>query len=132
METWVMRTMIVPDRIVAAVRALADSFGPASQNMWRTECSQDGLPPATWWISSGLISADFAALLPFGHFDDSGVWVCDPYDPSGFIQRAIDVGLPAPSVEQVMAIMSSVDVSEQEPFEALRRMGLKLINTVVI
>lgn len=127
MDQWVMRTMLVPDAIVGPVRALADSFGPASQNMWRTECSLDGAPPATWWISSGLISVEFAAVLPFAHYNEAGEWVREPYDPAGFIEMAVGAGLPPISEDQVEAIMTAVDVSEQPPFEAMARLGLKLV-----
>ena len=118
--------MIVPDAIVATVRALADSFGPASTGMWTTPLSPTGELPASHWISTGFVGDDFAAVLPFSHFVDSA-WVTEPYDPSAFIALCATYGIAAPSVEQIAAIMGTVDVSDQQPFEAMERLGLQLI-----
>lgn len=122
------RAMIVPDAIVATVRQLADSFGPASSGMWITPLSPTGELPATHWISSGFVGDDFAAVLPLSHYVDD-VWVTEPYDPAAFVALAEASGAVSPPGEQIMQIMSMVDVSDQEPFAAMSRLGLQAIQT---
>ena len=120
------RTMLVPDSIVEIARALAESFGPASANMWTTPLSPTGQLPATHWISTGFVGDDFASALPLSRFVD-GVWTTDAYDPAAFISLCAVYGLAAPSVEQLTGIMGMVDVSDQPPSEAMNRMGLVLV-----
>ena len=121
------RCLIVPDSIVTTVRSLADSFGPAASGMWETPLSADGNLPASHWISSGLIGDDFAAIMPYSHFVDDA-WVTEPYSAAAFVALAEANGVTPPPVEQITTIMSMVDVSDQPPFEAMERLGLKLIN----
>jgi hypothetical protein len=127
------RTMIVPDSVVATVRALADSFGPSASGMWTTPLSATGDLPTTYWISSGMIGDDFAAVMPFSHYDDSEppVWVTDPYDPAAFVALCEASGVTPPPVDEIMAIMSVVDVSAQEPFVAMARMGLVMVSSTL-
>ena len=126
----VHRCMIVPDQIVATVRALADSFGPAASNMWLTGLSPTGAEPATHWISTGPIDDSFAAIMPYSHIVD-GAWVTEPYNPVAFVALAEANGVTAPPVEQITQIMSMVDVSDQDPFAAMARLGLQIISDAV-
>ena len=128
--TWLFRTMIVPDSIVATVRSLADSFGPAASGMWTTPLSPTGELPATHWISSGFVGDDFAAALPLSHYVDD-VWVTEPYDPAAFVALAEANGVTPPPVEAITQIMSMVDVSDQEPFAAMARLGLFMVQTPI-
>ena len=143
---WVHRAMIVPDSIVVTVRALADSFGPAAQNMWTTPLSPTGELPATHWISSGLVDKPFADFMPFGEWvattdvDVNGMpienWTVTPANPDNFF-TLLQEYLPEtpegedppaiPTVEQLTYIMSMVDVSAQDPYTAMDRLGLKLV-----
>lgn len=120
------RCLIVPDSIVTTVRALADSFGPSASGMWTTGLSPTGAEPATHFISTGMIGDDFAAIMPFSH-DVDGVWTTEPYDPAAFVALAESAGVTPPPVEQITQIMSMVDVSDQEPFVAMDRLGLQMI-----
>lgn len=125
----IFRTMLIPDAIVAQVRSLADSFGPAASGMWQTPLSPTGALPATHWISSGYIGDDFAAIMPYSHFDSSEppVWITDAYDPAAFIALCALNEVTAPPVEVITQIMGMVDVSDQQPFAAMVRLGLKMI-----
>lgn len=125
----IFRTMLIPDAIVAQVRSLADSFGPAASGMWTTPLSPTGTLPATHWISSGYIGDDFAAIMPFSHYDTSEppVWVTDAYDPAAFVALCALSEVTSPPVEAITQIMSLVDVSDQQPFEAMVRLGLKMV-----
>lgn len=122
---WLFRTMIVPDQIVTTVRTLADSFGPAAANMFTTPLSPTGELPATHWVSTGQIGDDFAQIMPLSHFVDE-VWITEPYSAAAFVALAEASGVTAPPVEAIEAIMGMVDVSDQPPFEAMERLGLKL------
>lgn len=127
MTTYLHRCMIVPDAIVTTVRSLADQFGPAAQGMWTTPLSADGNLPASHWISTGMVGDDFAAIMPYSHFDADGAWITDSYDPAAFVALCEASGVTPPPVEQITQIMGMVDVSDQEPFSALDRLGLKLV-----
>ena len=120
------RCLIVPDSIVTTVRGLANSFGPAASGMWETPLSADGNLPPTHWISSGLIGDDFAAIMPYSHMVDE-VWVTEPYSAAAFVALAEASGAVSPPVEQIMQIMSMVDVSDQEPLAAMGRLGLFMV-----
>ena len=120
------RCLIVTDAIATTVRSLADSFGPAASGMFETPLSPTGELPASHWISSGLIGDDFAAIMPFSHFVDD-VWVTEPYSAAAFVALAEANGVTPPPVEAIEAIMGMVDVSDQEPFTAMARLGLKLV-----
>ena len=124
------RCLIVPDSIVTTVRSLADSFGPAASGMWETPLSADGNLPASHWISSGLIGDDFAAIMPYSHFVD-GAWVTEPYSAAAFVALAEASGVTAPPVEAIEAIMSMVDVSDQDAFTAMARLGLQMISPTI-
>jgi hypothetical protein len=140
MTDWTHRCMILPDSIRATIKALAASFDPSTEAMWNTPLNATGdiNDPPTHWVSSGFISAGFAAVLPFSHYvegplDEQGfptlVWVTEPYDAQGFVDLAEQFGVdPLPTVEQISALMSLCDVSDQEGLVALDRLGLKLIN----
>ena len=122
---YLFRTIIVPDAIVSTVRALADSFGPAAAGMWTTPLSPTGNLPATHWISTGQIGDDFAAIMPFSHMVD-GVWTTEPYSAAAFVALAEAAGIAAPPVEAIEQIMRMVDVSDQDAFTAMARLGLGL------
>jgi hypothetical protein len=94
--------------------------------MWTTALSADGNLPASHWISSGLIGNDFAAIMPFSH-DVDGVWTTEPYDPAAFVALTEANGVTPPPVEAIQQIMSMVDVSDQDPFAAMERLGLQMV-----
>ncbi|MET3512737.1 hypothetical protein ABIC63_000502 [Pseudacidovorax sp. 1753] len=59
---YVLRTLIVPDALVAQARALCESLaGPAGAGMFprRLADADEGI----WWLSSGAVGEDMAALL---------------------------------------------------------------------
>ena len=101
--------------------------------MWSTPLSTDGNLPATHWISSGLIGDDFAAIMPYSHFDQSDppVWTTEPYDPAAFVALAELNDVTPPPVEAIAQIMGMVDVSDQEPLAAMERLGLFMVTEPV-
>lgn len=62
---WAHRFMAVPAANVAVARHVAQTIAPApsAQDLWTRACNATGSGAATHYVSSGLIDAQFAALL---------------------------------------------------------------------
>lgn len=80
--------------------------------MWTTPLSANSVEPASHYISSGYIPEQFASLLT---------------DPVAVYEAAIAQGVTC-TLKEVEEVLSSSDISEEEPFVAMGRMGLKIIN----
>ena len=129
--TYTFRTFIVPAVVVDMARAMcAGLAGPAGDNMFTTALSATGEAPATHYISSGLISDDMAALLPLTTVNPDGTTTTAPGDPVYVVELAAQAGITV-TVEQVAALLASVDVSDQDGFAALGRAGLKMVQRPV-
>lgn len=100
--------------------------------MWTTPLSASGNEPATHYISSGYIPAEFVSLSPCTTWalDAQGQWVQTdhyPGDAATVAFYAAQAGLKVTQAE-IEGIFSRSDVSAQEPFIAMSRAGLKIIN----
>ena len=125
------RTFIVPAAVVGMARAMCVGLaGPAGDGMFITGLSATGTAPATHFVSSGPISDEMAALLPLTTVtqdDDGNDFVSTaPGDPAYVAELAAQAGITV-TVEQVAGLLASVDVSDQAPFEAMDRAGLKMV-----
>ena len=121
------RTFIVPATVVDMARAMCVGLaGPAGDGMFTTELSTTGSDPVTHYISSGLISDEMAALLPLTTVNPDGTVTTAPGDPAYVVELAAQAGITV-TVEQVTALLASVDVSDQDGFAALDRAGLKMV-----
>lgn len=121
------RTLIVRAADAPLARGIAAGFGPGGVGMWTTPLSTTGSNPATHYISSGLIPADFASLSPCDVWED-GVKVSSyAGDAATVFAYASQAGLQV-TLEQIIAVFSNSDVSTQQPFDAMARLGLKIIN----
>lgn len=128
---WTHRTIIVPAAIAESARAAcAGLAGPGGSGMFTTPLSPTGEAPPTHYISSGLIEAPFADLLPLtivSYAEDGTPSVeTRPGNVALTIQLATDAGLPITEAE-VSAMLAAVDVSEQSAEGALVRLGLQII-----
>jgi hypothetical protein len=127
-------TLIVQAQDAPTSRAIAAAFGPGGVGMFSTPLSASGNEPATHYISSGYIPAEFVALAPCTTWtmDEEGDWVASDIYPGdaaavyGFCQQA---GLPY-TLAQITGVLSRSDGSAQEPFTAMGRLGLHIINPV--
>lgn len=125
-------TLVVTAADADTSRAIAAAFGPGGSGMWTTPLSASGLDPVTYYISTGYIPAEFVALSPMATWalDENGNWVQTNYYPGdvaavyGFCQQA---GLPY-TLDQIEGVFLRSDVSQQEPFTAMSRLNLKIIN----
>ena len=89
--------------------------------------SPTGSLPATHFISQGMIEDSFAALLPLTTFDAEGV----PTTQAGQNQTIVDLSGGMITLAQINALMAAVNVTEQDPFTAMTRLGLKMVQTEI-
>lgn len=109
----VLRTLIVPAIHAPLARELCKTLaGPSGDNMFVRELSPTGTAPATHYASSGLIEDQFAALMAAG--------------AEAVFGQAQLAGI-ATTLEAITALLQSSDISEEEPFSVLGRLGLKTI-----
>lgn len=128
---WVHRTIIVPVVFAEAGRtACAGLAGPGGSGMFTTPLSPTGEAPPTHFISSGLIEAPFADLLPLtsvSYAEDGTPSVeTRPGNVALTTQLASAAGLPITEAE-VTALLFAVDVSEQSAEDTLVRLGMRII-----
>ncbi len=106
------RTLIVPTANVELARAIAASFGPGGEGMWTTPLSPTGADPATHYISTGYVPEQFANLLT---------------DPVAVYDAATVQGVET-TQEAVDELMAAADISDEEPFVAMGRLGVSIVN----
>ena len=127
------RTIIVPKAKQALSQSLcAGLAGNAGAGMFVVGLSATGNAPATHFISSGLISDDMAYLLPCTSVstDEEPVVATDPGHPELVQALAAKAGITT-TLEQINALYASIDVSEQEPFVAMARLGLQIVRVAL-
>lgn len=128
---WIHRTIIVPATLAESARAAcAGLAGPGGSNMFTTPLSPTGEAPPTHYISSGMIEAPFAELLPLTSVtcaeDGTPSTSTRPGNVALTTQLAVEAGLTITEAE-VAALLAGVDVSEQQAEEVLSRLGLRIV-----
>lgn len=131
---WTHRTIIVPASIVESARAAcAGLAGPGGSGMFMTPLSTTGEAPPTHYISSGLIEAPFADLLPLTSvtYDGDGAASTDtrPGDIGLTVQLAEDAGLQITEAA-VAALFAAVYISEAHSEAVLSFLNLTIIQEV--
>jgi len=141
MADWAFRTLITTAATTPLARDIAATLSPSGgQNMWLTGLSATGNAPATHYVSTGLISPEFAALVPeqvweqIREQDANGNWVygdwvmtsSSPGDPVMCYEMCVAGGLTVTQA-QVDAVYAAADVTQQEPFTAFARLGLQMV-----
>jgi hypothetical protein len=127
------RTIIVSDAYVALARQITETLAPVGgRGMYSTGLSPNGTAPATHWISSGFIDADYAALLPLIEYkEDAGTWIENWLNagyPEMIVQMCADAEFDV-ALTDVEALLDAADVTTEQPFTALARLGLQIIQT---
>ena len=120
------RVIVVPAAFQQLAQGLCEAAaeGDAGKGMFTTGLSATGETPATHYISSGYIERQFADLLPLTTLDEEGNASTRPGNV-GFVEAvAAQAGISLPA-GTVAALLSAIDVSEQEPFTAMARLGLR-------
>ena len=123
-------TLIVTAAGEPLARTIAAAFG-GGPDMWTTPLSTSGNDPATHYISTGYIPPEFAYMVPFQVWeqDVDGVWqliLSEPGDPVAVYNACVEAEIPCTQAD-IDAIYATADVTEQEPFVALDRLGLALV-----
>jgi hypothetical protein len=133
----VYRNLIVPADQAPLARLIAATLDPVNcQNMFTTGLSPTGDEPATHYISSGGISEGFAALVPFTVWAQEGdppEWVevsHNPGKPVKTYELCIKAGLEV-TLEAIEVMYASADVTAENPWAAMARMGLQLVRPPV-
>lgn len=125
------RTLIVTAEHADLARRLAGSFGSGGLGMWTTPLSSTGAEPATHYISSGMLPAEFAGMVPTQTWElVDGVWTkiaSTPGDAAAVYYVAQQQGVECTLAEVEDTLISS-DVTAQPPFTAMGRLGLQIVN----
>lgn len=122
------RTIIVPAAFQQLAQGLCEAAaeGDAGKGMFTTGLSPTGELPATHYISSGPIAAEFGNLLPLTTFDEDGVPTTRPGDVATVEAIASQAGINLPE-GTIAALFSAIEVTEQEPFAAMARLGVQIV-----
>lgn len=119
-STWVHRCLIVPDKHVVLARTLtAVLAGESGSGMWTAALSADGNLPATYWISAGMVTEEFANLLPCNDIGKDG-------DAETTVKLAFACGMST-TKEKVQELFDKSFCTTEEAVVALQRLKLKLI-----
>lgn len=137
MDTY--RNMIVTAADAPLARELAAGIDPThSSGMWTTAlASADAPTTPTHYISTGFVAEGFADVLPLAEWayeqpdpEQPGTWTRTAYEPgdaAAVAQRAGEADPPlVVTTEQVEALFLASDVTTEDPWTALGRLGLVL------
>ena len=121
------RTIIVPAAFQQLAQGLCEAAaeGDAGRGMFTTGLSADGTEPASHFISSGPIYESLADLLPITTFDEEGQPTTRPGNVATVEAIADQAGITLPA-GTIAALFAAIDVTEQEPFTAMARLGLSI------
>ena len=110
--SYLRRTIILPAAITSTCKGLTEALsGEAGVGMWTTGLSPTGVEPSTYYISTGMISDEFAAMIA---------------SPDTMFAACEAAGLPV-TLTKCESILGKADVSDEEPFFAIARLGLILV-----
>jgi hypothetical protein len=132
----VYRNMIVTAEEAPLARLVCSTLGGLPyEGMFEIGLSPTGDEPATHYISSGGVSEGFAALVPFTVWaqDPDGQWVEVSHDPGKPVKThelCIQAGLEV-TLEAIEVMYASADVTAENPWAAMARMGLQLVRPPV-
>jgi hypothetical protein len=127
----IFRTLILPANVTPLAQEIAATLSPGGVGMWTTDLSATGSEPATHYISTGFIPPDFAHMVPeqFWIQDEEGAWIqtgSEPGNPVAVYEACVAAGMTV-TLEQIEAIFAVADVTEQEPFVAMSRLGVMIV-----
>lgn len=129
---WTYRALVVPDAQVTYARELTAAVaGPAGAGMFTAALSPTGQEPATHWISAGMIADEFAALLPLTTYPPDAEPIHTPGQPDTVAAIATANGYPT-TTEQVQALFTAADVTEQDPQVVMARLGLVMVQAEAV
>ncbi len=113
----VLTTIVIPSAQVAHARLLGAALARAGAGMYTTELSPTGALPATHFISSGMLGTGFVALL-------GNPAALHAYALQGAAAQGITLTV---TLAQTQTLVPLCDVSAQEPFAVMARLGLQMV-----
>jgi hypothetical protein len=119
----VFRTVIIPISLAGIAGQIASVFSTGGAALSPGLVSKSGGEPPEWIISTGGISAQFAALIPLKDHDGQPI---SAGEPDELLARCVVAGLTITAAE-IAALFAAADVTAQDPHAALARLGLQLI-----
>ena len=127
----IFRTLILTAEVTPLAQQIATALSPAGSGMWTTALAPTEAGPATHYISTGQISEEFAHMVPLQIYvlNENDEWELigtEPGSPEAVTEACNALGLEV-TLTQVEEVFAGADVTEQEPFTAMGRMGLTLV-----
>lgn len=123
MSTDVFRTVVIPLAHAGIASQIASVFSTGNAPLQPGLVSITGQNPPQSIISTGYISAQFAALIPL---KNHGGLLISTGKPDELLARCVEAELTITAAD-IDALFAAADVTEQNPHEALARLGLQLI-----
>lgn len=133
MSVWTNRCMVVPAAQHSFAQTLCKSaVGYSGDGMWLAGVSPTGNGPASHFVTEGLIQSQFAALLPLWVPTQDTVTLLWTLTQTGLGDAATVTAMATTggmlvTLAQVQALYAAVDVTQQDVWTALGRLGLKRI-----
>ena len=136
MSQYTHRTIICPAAFQQLAQGLcaAAAEGDAGAGMLTTGLSATGTEPATHYISSGPIYESLADLLPLttvAYEEEDAAETTRPGDVATVEAIASQAGIDLPA-GTIAALFAAIDVTEQEPFTAMARLGLVMVQAEAV
>jgi len=111
-------TVIVTTAVATLMRRMGRCLGNDTDGMFSTGLSANGAAPVTHYISSGQIYTRFVDLLS----DSDALYTL-------IQERCAANGQTFPYTKaNLAAALALCDISKDLPFDAMRRMGLQMVN----
>ena len=125
------KTLIIPADCVELARQLC-ALEAGGAGMFTTGLSADGKEPATHYISSGWCPPLIAKFTPLQVWEwQEGEWVMVdsiPGNAAAVFKASQDADPPLDcTLADIEALFTDSDITQQEPFVAMGRMGLVIV-----
>lgn len=122
------RVIIVPAAFQQLAQGLCEAAaeGDAGKGMFTTALSAYGQEPPTHYISAGKIEQQFADILPLTTIDEEGNASTRQGNVEFVEALAAQAGISLPA-GTIAAMFAAIDVSEQAPFTAMDRLGVRIV-----
>lgn len=123
--------MILSKEVTPLAQQVAAALSPAGAGMWSTPLTskEDPQGETSHFISTGNISEEFAAMVPQQVYEqEDDLWVLAetiPGSPEMITEACNAAGLEV-TLEEIQSIFLEADVTDQDPFVAMQRLGLVL------
>lgn len=131
----VFMTLIIPTTHVELARTIAATLESGGLGMFTTPLSPTGGDPITHYISTGYVPGTWHPIVPMKEWtmNMDGQWEL-VNTTTGDIPRLLELCAEKELVvsqEEVDALFTAADITAQDPFVAMQRLGIMLITPSV-